>query len=197
AAVLGSSLDRPYPPQNLSLFKEICERGVAVSEFPLNTKPDAHNFPRRNRIISGLSLGTVVVEAGERSGALITAQFALEQNREVFAVPGPINSGRSVGTNNLIQQGAQLVHRSEDIVEEIQRHLPNHRTQTKAQTPHIELNDKERLIWENLESHGSRQVNELARLIDASPSETLNLLLTLELKGCVTQLPGLSFQRTT
>lgn len=196
AAVLGSSLDQPYPPQNLTLFKKICEQGVAISEFSLNTKPDAHNFPRRNRIISGLSLGTVVVEAGQRSGALITAQFALEQNREVFAVPGPINSGRSIGTNHLIQQGAQLVHNSEDIVAEIQRHLPDTSPSQTTVTPQIELSNQERLIWENLSPYQSRQVNALARAIDISSAETLNILLSLELKGCVTQLPGLNFQRT-
>ena len=195
AAVLGSSLDHPYPSQNLGLFHEICDHGVAISEFPLGTKPEAHNFPRRNRIISGLSLGTVVVEAGQRSGALITAQFALEQNREVFAVPGPINSGRSVGTHQLIRQGAQLVHRTEDIVEEIQRHLPESLSLQPTRSPEVDLTDEERLVWDNLSSHQSIQVNELARQVKSSPAETLNILLMLELKGCARQLPGLNFQR--
>ncbi len=103
AAVLGSGLDHPYPAQNRSLFREICQTGAAISEFPLGTKPEAHNFPRRNRIISGLSLGVLVVEAEDRSGALITSKLALEQNREVFAIPGPIHSGRSTGTNRLLK----------------------------------------------------------------------------------------------
>lgn len=200
AAVLGSSLDHPYPSQNLALFHQICHQGVAISEFLPNTKPEPHHFPRRNRIISGLSLGTVVVEAGRRSGALITAQFALEQNREVFAVPGPINSGRSIGTHQLIQQGAQLVLKTEDIVKEIQRYLPSQLNRSEAPTSHslpqINLDDKERLVLENLDRHQTCQVNTLARKVSLSSAETLNILLSLELKGCVHQLPGLNFQRS-
>ena len=196
AAVLGSSLDHPYPPQNRDLFKQICEHGVAISEFPPGTTPEAHNFPRRNRIISGLSLGTVVVEAGQRSGALITAQFALEQNREVFAVPGPINSGRSIGTHHLIQQGAQLVRSTEDIIDEIRRHLPTHAPQSPQSPPTITLEGKEKLVWETLLENQSVQVNDLARKIDTSSAETLNILLALELQGYVQQLPGLHFKRS-
>jgi len=196
AAILGSSLDHPYPPQNIALFHQICQQGVAISEFVPNTKPEAHHFPRRNRIISGLSLGTVVVEAGQRSGALITAQFALEQNREVFAVPGPINSGRSIGTHQLIQQGAQLVLKTEDIINEIQRYLPPSQLPPPSPSlPSPDLNDQERQVWENLSPHHSCQANILARKINLSTAETLNILLSLELKGCVQQLPGLNFQR--
>jgi DNA processing protein len=198
AAVLGSSLDHPYPSQNLALFHQICHQGVAISEFLPNTKPEAHHFPRRNRIISGLSLGTVVVEAGQRSGALITAQFALEQNREVFAVPGPINSGRSIGTHQLIQQGAQLVLKTEDIMNEIQRYLPSSPLpHTSPSFPRAKLNNQEQQIWETLSPHHSTQANTLARQVNLSTAETLNILLSLELKGCVQQLPGLNFQRNT
>ena len=118
-AVLGCGLDVVYPPENLKLYEQIPEQGALVSEFPLGTPPEARNFPIRNRIISGLSLGVVVVEAGERSGAGITAQIALDQNREVFAVPGPIDSPTSVGPHRLIQQGAKLVQDVEDIFQEL------------------------------------------------------------------------------
>ena len=118
-AVLGCGLDVVYPPENLKLYQEIPEHGALISEFPLGTPPEAKNFPIRNRIISGLALGVVVVEAGERSGAGITAQIALDQNREVFAVPGPIDSPTSVGPHRLIQDGAKLVQDVEDIFQEL------------------------------------------------------------------------------
>lgn len=118
-AVLGSGLLRVYPPENGRLLDEICGRGAAFSEFPLQAGPEPLNFPRRNRLISGLSLGIVVVEAAERSGALITADWALEQNRDVFCLPGPVESPLSRGCHNLIRQGARLVADPADILEEI------------------------------------------------------------------------------
>lgn len=198
AAILGSSLDHPYPSQNLQLYKRICESGVAISEFPMGTKPEAHHFPRRNRIISGLSLGTVVVEAGQRSGALITAQYALEQNREVFAVPGPINSGRSIGTHQLIQQGAQLILKAEDIVTEIQRHvtLPNSVIKPTSQTE-LQLEGDAQKVWDHLPSTEPIQLNDLARVLNLPTPETQNILLTLELEGLIEQLPGLFYTRRT
>ncbi|MDX1663934.1 MAG: DNA-processing protein DprA, partial [Candidatus Promineifilaceae bacterium] len=124
-AVLGSGLDCLYPPEHRNLARTIVsqEQGAVVTEYALGVQPDARNFPPRNRIISGLSLGTIVVEAGERSGALITADFALEQDREVFAVPGNVNSRASKGTNRLIQQGAKLVLGVEDVLEELNLHM--------------------------------------------------------------------------
>ncbi len=117
-AVLGCGLDIAYPPENASLMTEIAAAGAVVTPYPLGTRPEAGNFPARNRIISGLSLGTVVVEANEKSGALITADYALEQNKEVFAVPGSIISPASDGANRLIQQGAKLVGSVRDILDE-------------------------------------------------------------------------------
>ncbi|MDP6037289.1 MAG: DNA-processing protein DprA [Candidatus Latescibacteria bacterium] len=149
AAVLGSSLDCPYPSENRTLFRQIGKQGVVLSEFPLGTGPEPHNFPRRNRIISGLSLGCVVVEAGTRSGALITAQFALDHNRDVFAIPGPIHSGKSIGPNKLLQQGAILVQSAEDILCEITPHY-----QPSLQTPEPsppELSQEEQAIWDALD----------------------------------------------
>ena len=118
-AVLGCGLDVVYPPENHKLYEQIPEQGALISEFPLGTPPEARNFPIRNRIISGLSLGVVVVEAGESSGAGITARYALDQGREVFAVPGPIDSPTSVGPHRLIQDGAKLVQDVEDIFQEL------------------------------------------------------------------------------
>ena len=119
-AVLGNGLNEIYPKQNIELAKQIIKSGgCIISEYPIGTKPEKLNFPQRNRIISGLSQGVLVIEAGEKSGSLITGDFALEQGREVFVVPGNITSENSKGTNNLIKQGAKLVTNCEDILEEI------------------------------------------------------------------------------
>ena len=118
-AVLGSGHNKIYPPENRKLYYEIIKKGAVISEFPPDTAPSKTSFPKRNRIISGLSKGIVVIEAPERSGALITADFALEQGREVFAMPGNIDTGRSIGTNRLIKEGAKLIENVSDILEEL------------------------------------------------------------------------------
>ena len=118
-AVLGSGFHHPYPKENIALFRSLEKEHLLISEYPPHIPPKPYHFPERNRIISGISLGTVIIEAKEKSGSLITANFALEQGREVFAVPGPITSKHSVGTNLLIQEGAKLVQKAEDILEEL------------------------------------------------------------------------------
>ena len=122
-AVLGNGLDFIYPPENRQLYADIFENGLIISEYAMATKPDAVNFPKRNRIISGLSLGVLITEAGDKSGALLTALYANDQNREVFAVPGSIVSEKSAGTNKLIRNGAKLTRNVVDILEELQGQL--------------------------------------------------------------------------
>lgn len=197
-AVLGSGLDRPYPPQNKDLFHVISETGATLSEFPMGASAEAHNFPRRNRIISGLSLGVVVIEAGDRSGALITARLALEQNREVFAIPGPVHSGRSRGTNRLIRQGAVLVQSVEDILDELRPHLtqlrPPYIRQHLAAEP-AELSKPERQVFECLSADVPSHIDAIADRAGMPTASALSVLLGLELAGIAEQLPGKRFIR--
>ncbi len=187
-AVLGNGLDVVYPRENYSLMKEIFRSGLMLSEYPLGTSPLRGNFPARNRIISGLSLGTVVVEASERSGALITADFALEQNREVFAVPGNINSPTSVGANMLIKQGAKIVNSVEDVLEELPvnvgtKKIPkgdsDGKTGTKSEGKVLNFIGWQPIHIEDLQKETGLQAGELNAF-----------LARLEVDGSIERLPG-------
>lgn len=145
-AVLGSGLNKIYPPENSGLFEQVCARGAAISEFGLNTTPEPANFPRRNRIISGLSSGVLVVEAAERSGALITADWALEQGKEVFCIPGSIDNSMSRGCHQLIRYGAKLVETVDDIMDE----LPPYIQERFGYVVRPRMNTTERMVLETL-----------------------------------------------
>ena len=189
-AVLGSGIDVPYPPENAGLMKRIERDGAVITEFPPGTKPERENFPMRNRIISGLSLGVLVVEATDDSGALITSRSALEQGREVFAVPGMITSDRSSGTNTLIKSGAVLVEGARDIIEEIAPQLRGFIREKKRQE--VELTKDERSVVSML-SPEPRHIDELARQSTVPTHRLLGVLTELELKGVVRQFEGKRF----
>ncbi len=196
-AVLGSGLARIYPAQNIKLFQMISENGAVISELPLMAEPDAFNFPARNRIISGISLGTVVVEATKRSGSLITARLAAEQNREVFAVPGSIESFKSTGTHTLIKQGAKLVENVKDIIDELSNVLASGNRMTAQKEKEIAcknmcLNPDESRILKALEPYPIH-IDELARKIKIEPGKLLSILLKLELNDLIKQSPGKIF----
>jgi len=196
-AVLGSGLDRIYPAENSKLFDRISENGAVVSEFALSTEPEGHNFPIRNRIISGMSLGTVVVEATKKSGSLITARLAAEQNREVFAVPGSIQSFKSTGTHTLIKQGAKLVEHVQDIVEELTPFLennnhPGNHLPDEADEYLASLSVDESQVYIALEPYPIH-IDKLARKLSLEPGKLLSILLKLELNGMIQQLPGKFF----
>ena len=197
-AVLGCGLDIIYPPGNHGLYKDIAFSGAVVSEYPLGTLPDNFRFPARNRIISGLSLGVVVVEAANRSGSLITASHALEQGREVFAVPGRIDSVKSAGTHTLLQQGAKLVHSVNDIAEEFIYAAPlENQVDTgneEEQEFFAQLNQEEKALLTCLEVY-PRTIDEIVRESGFTPQKANELLLLLELKGMVHPLPGKCYQR--
>lgn len=193
-AVLGSGMGTIYPAENKRLFYQIAESGAVISEFPFLTPPEAHNFPVRNRIISGLSLGTVIVEATHRSGSLITARLAAEQGREVFAVPGSITSFKSMGTHRLIKQGAKLVEHVEDILEELNLDQPIPSIDTKEK-PAIPLTPEEKKILNELSPYPIH-IDKLVRNLSLSAAQVSSLLLQLELKGLVTQSPGKLFTRS-
>jgi DNA processing protein len=196
-AVFGSGLERIYPAENRKLFHRIAENGAVVSEFPLMAKPEAHHFPIRNRVISGMSLGTVVVEATKKSGSLITARLAAEQNREVFAVPGSIQSFKSTGTHTLIKQGAKLVEHAQDIIEELAAQVqfsarPQKKAAGKPEMDLPELSADEARVFHALEPY-PMHVDVLARKISMDSGKLLSILLNLELNGVIQQSPGKLF----
>ena len=194
-AVIGSGLDVPYPPENRKLMERIADQGAVVSEVPMGAKPDAPNFPRRNRIISGLSLGTVVIESGEDGGAMITATIALDQNREVFAVPGNITEKRSAGPNKLIRDGkAKLIMNIDDIVEELRHHLRGLIQQERKSEPEVELTLFEHKLLDVL-GPDPVHIDTIAETAGLSTSDALVNLLSLEFKGLVKQFAGKQFLR--
>jgi DNA processing protein len=191
-AVLGCGIDLIYPPENRRLAKEIEESGALITEFSFYTLPERQNFPRRNRIISGLSLGTVVVEAGEKSGALITADFALEQGREVFAVPGNITSSLSNGTHNLIKQGAKLVNNYRDILEEIPGIVTQEINTKEISAEKFSLSEEEQIIYKII-SNEPLQIDEIIEVSKLSASKVSEILLNLELKDLIKEIEGKKF----
>lgn len=199
-AVLGCGLGTVYPPENRRLCEAIAGRGAVVSEFALNAEPEAHHFPARNRVISGICLGTVVVEAASKSGSLITARLANEQGRDVFAVPGSVQSFKSSGTHRLIKQGAKLVESAADILEEFPYLFPTAETsetetqEAPAQRAITGLSPEETRVWQALSPYPTH-IDDLFRTHSLAPGQLASILLQLELKGLVRQAPGKRFVR--
>ncbi len=205
-AVTGTGIDIVYPKRNQRLAESIRERGAVITEYPPGTRPESRNFPVRNRIISGLSRGVVVVEASRRSGSLITASVALEQGREVMAVPGSIYSFKSEGVHWLLKQGAVPVTRLEDILDAVGWEGPGTRDVSTADPPDGQvdmhgkatvpagLSKKEMRLWEGLDQY-PQHIDEIAAACDLSASEAAALLIQMEIRGVVQAMPGHMYQR--
>ncbi len=193
-AVLGCGIDRIYPPENKGLALRILEQGAILSEYPPGTPPLPGNFPGRNRIISGLSQGVLIVQAAKGSGSLITADFALEQGREVFAVPGPVYAETSGGVNQLLKEGAHLVTCATDILEVLWPDVPTRQQQKKEDSLQAQLTGEALALYRCLGAE-PLHIDELARKSGLTPMEVSATLLHLELQGGVEQLPGMRYVR--
>lgn len=189
AAALGHGFKFRYPPENGSLYDDIAEHGALLTEFPYEQRPDAGNFPRRNRLISGLARGVVVIEANARSGALITARYAAEQNRDVFAVPGNIFDATSAGCHRLIKDGATLVQSAEDILQEYESEAVRAPDHTDPGRNESALTTEEKLVLKALSSD-AKTIDELCVLCAQPIDRLMSTLLSLELNGIIKGLPG-------
>ena len=187
-AVLGCGVDIAYPADKASVYEQICREGLVISEYIPGTKPLAGNFPARNRIISGLSRGVVVVEAGERSGTNITVNYALDQGKDIFAVPGSIVSKTSVSTNLLIKSGCEVITSEEDVLE-FYGWAGRKRRQVEAAKLKLELTFQQRIITDALEQ-GGKSFDELYEITEFSMPDLFSLLAELEVKGVIDQQPG-------
>jgi DNA processing protein len=198
-AVMGTGLDRVYPARNRDLAHQVAKHGALVSEFPIGTPPRPENFPRRNRIISGLSLGTLVVEATTRSGSLISARCAAEQGREVFAIPGSIHNPLSRGCHSLIRQGAKLVETAQDIIDELGAlaavatwTAPSSDTESAEQSPELTADYMQLL---DSMCYNPTSVDMLVETTGLTPAIVSSMLLQLELKGFIAPRPGGLYNR--
>jgi DNA processing protein len=194
-AVLGTGIDVTYPASNKKLADKITLEGAVVSEFPLGTPPEPKNFPIRNRIISGLSKGVAVVEATKKSGSLITASLALEQGREVFAVPGSIHSFKSRGCHFLIKQGARLIENSDDILDELglnYEYAPKTDTFKEGPLPHMDASEK--ALFDMIGDY-PLHIDQISRQGNLPPGKAASILMRMELRGIIRQLPGKMFVR--
>ena len=197
--ILGCGIDVVYPRQNIRLFREVSESGAIATEYPMGTRPEGYHFPARNRIISGLSLGVAVVEAARKSGSLITAQLALDQGRDVFAVPGRVDSSKSEGAHRLLQDGAKLVLSVDDIIEELNPGLLG-----KYFKPAENGSDNKK-NFQGLDAEANRiysfldvypkSIDEIIRGTGLTAQKVSELLLTMELKGMVAALPGKQYRK--
>lgn len=198
-AVLGTGINRVFPPENAELFERISSSGAVMTQFPFNRPADKQTFPIRNRIVAGISQGTVVVEANLNSGALITANFATEYGRQVFAVPGRIDSPRSKGCHELIKKGAKLCEGAEDILCEFEYLFPpTNRPPSPAESgslPALALSADETSLLQHLDSRDSRTIDELIQRTGLSARVAAVVLFSLELKRLVKQHPGKTFTR--
>ena len=198
-AVLGTGINIVFPPENKELFDRIAENGAVITQFPFNRSADKQTFPIRNRIVAGMTLGTVVIEATLNSGALITANFATDYGRQVFAVPGPITSPRSKGCHDLIKKGAKLCEGAEDILSEFEYLFPpSNRPATTEQAGHLpalELSENEQKILQALSESEERSTDEVIRLCGLPSSAVSVALFGLEMKRLVKQHPGKMFLR--